>query len=726
MRHLRRSGLSLGIRASWRMGVCSAAVALLAVSAAIYAQEAVPSPASQPTIATTQPEKQASTQPAGDESGAITMQQDTFDWHTRDMDLRAALTLLSKQGRKNVIATKEVNGKVSADLYGVTFKEALDAVLRSSGFIYEEKGNFIYVYTAEQYEKMKAADRKMAIQTFRLTYVTANDAKVLVTPALSKDGIVALTSPAAIGIAPSKTDTGGNNLATEDVLVVRDYEENVRKIREIIAEIDIKPEQVLIEATILQASLTEDNALGIDFNVLAGISFGGVGSVSGVPAGTTGENVIKGPLAGSALNQAIPFSATRTDFAANVPTGGLSFGLVTNNIAMFIRALESVTPTTVLANPKLLVVNKQRGEVLVGRHDGYLTTTVTETVATQTVQFLDTGTRLIVRPFIGKNGYVRMEIHPEDSTGTVKLVGTTALPESTTTELTSNVMVRDGRTIVIGGLFREETTAGRSQVPVAGNIPVVGALFRSTNDHTKRDEVIILITPHIIKQGPDEIAGEQAKNDIERHRVGARNGLQWWGRNRLANLYMRAVRHEMSEGEVDKAEWNLALALSLDPQNPEAIQAKERLSGNAYWSDERRVSNVRYTIDQMIMTELGLPWEDVAVPFRPLNANKLDVRVRDAFGIGIPAQRPIPALDALQNRKPKSSEPVDPNSAAKEAAPSIDAPKAPAPEGTRPDDVTPAATTPQSAKPNSDAPKDAAPAEATRDMAPATQPAENQ
>src|SRR5690606_15602917 len=107
----------------------------------------------------------------------------------------------------------------------------------------------------------------------------------------------------------------------------------------------------------------------------------------------------------------------RTDLNGAVPGGGFTFGIIKDQISLFIRALESVTDTNVIANPKVLALNKQFGQVIVGRRDGYITTTITETTATQTVEFLETGTILSFRPFIGDDGYVRMEIHPKDSTG---------------------------------------------------------------------------------------------------------------------------------------------------------------------------------------------------------------------------------------------------------------------------------------------------------------------
>ena len=645
MVYLRMICSVLGHGVVGRSVAIAAAAALFAVAGAVAADspatapakadsgEAVKSPAEPPKAESPAPARPAEPLPpvssqGGDGSDTVKMvNSGVFDIHARDTDLRAVLTLLSNQGRKNIIATKDVSGKVSADLYAVTFKEALDAILRTTGYKCEEKGNFVYVYTPEQFDKLKKEERKLETQWFRLRYITANDAKMLLVPVLSTDATVAVTPAAVIGIGPSKTDAGGNGLGTDDVLVIKDDREHLQRVEELLKDLDIKPEQVLIEATILRASLTENNQLGIDINSLAGVEFNTLG---GVDAAKTAD-----------LSSHTQAARINTDFASGVDKGGLSIGWFTDNIAMFVRAVESVTPTTVLANPKLLIVNKQRGEVLVGNRDGYITTTITETTATQTVQFLETGTKLIVRPFIGRDGNVRLEIHPEDSSGSVSQVGNAALPSETTTELTSNVMVRDGHTIVIGGLFRERTTAGRAQVPLAGNVPILGTLFRRTSDSTTREEIIILITPRIIKQGPDEGVGDQMKQDVERFRLGQRKGLMWWGRDRLAQGYMRGARKNATEGKSDCALWDVDMALSLEPQMAEAIQLKEELTGKAIWSNEFRSSNAQWLIQRMMMQELGKPYEMVTPPDRPLDIKELPQDVRDAFGMQPKPRQPL-------------------------------------------------------------------------------------
>ncbi len=246
-----------------------------------------------------------------------------------------------------------------------------------------------------------------------------------------------------------------------------------------------------------------------------------------------------------------------------------------------------------------------------------------------------------MRPFLGRDGYVRLEIHPEDSSGAVVQKGAFVLPSETTTEVTSNVLVRDGHTIVIGGLFRERTQNGRTQVPLVGNIPYVGTLFRETSDTTNREEVIILITPRIIRQAVDEATSAQVADDVERFRVGQRKGLQWWGRGRLADAYVRAAKKQYSEGEVDKAMWDLDMALSLEPRMEEAIRLKERLTDTAFWCDQAQYSAAKYIVQRMIMQDLGKPVERVITPRRPRDPSTLTPDVTRAFDIQKRTEDPL-------------------------------------------------------------------------------------
>ncbi|MHC4562578.1 MAG: secretin N-terminal domain-containing protein [Planctomycetota bacterium] len=559
----------------------------------------------------------------------------------QNTDLRLALRSLSTQGRRNIVASKAVSGAVTATFYDVTFEEALDAICKATGFVYLERENFIYIHTAEEIAQIELAGRPLQVRAFRLSYVKAADALALVAPALSTAGTSATTPAASGGIAPNTDDAGGNDFATDDLLIVRDYQENLDSVAEILKQVDVRPQQVLIEATILTARLDETNALGINFAALHGIDFESLGADS-----TGVGNVAEGGIAADEM-KGVRAGQVRTDFT--VVDGGLSIGFISNNVAAFVSALETITDLTVLANPKLLVVNKQRGEVLIGSRDGYRTTVVNEGISTENIEFLETGTKLIVRPYIANDGYIRLEIHPEDSDGSIS----DGLPTETTTQVTSNVLIKDGRTIVVGGLFREETQEERSQIPLLGNIKHVGALFRHTSDMVDRREVIIVITPHIIRHDTDEAISDQIRDDIERFRVGQRKGLRWWGRSQVALSYMRNAQDALRQGRRDKALWYTDMTLSLDPRLLEAIRLKERLTEEAYWAREAEASSAKNVIQRMMMEELKRPGSKVIYPNKPLDGKGLKSKTRKAFGIRRRREVPLPETHPSSAENPR-------------------------------------------------------------------------
>jgi type IV pilus assembly protein PilQ len=529
----------------------------------------------------------------------------TVEIHVNEANLVEVLRMLSLQSQKNIIASKDVRGTVTANLYNVTIKEALDAILKSNGFDYREKGNFIYVYTAKEMQEIAKSERQTKTEIFPLYYANSANVVQIIKPVLSNEGTVSFTAAAGKGIESGAKDAGGDSTAGSDMVIVRDFPENLDRVRAVLKDVDRRPQQILIEATIVSARLTEDNALGVDFNILGGVDMNSL--VIGQGTGQlTGSGVQPVPGAGPGgvgpgivADRRLHTVGTGSSFTTPIQ-GGLKVGFVSSSVSVFLAALEDVANTSVLANPKVLALNKQRGEVLVGREDGYLTTTVTDTTTVQTVEFLKTGTRLTFRPYIGNDGYIRLEVHPEDSDGQV----VNGLPSKTTTEVTSNVMVRDGHTIVIGGLFREGSTASRRQIPFLGNLPIIGNLFRNRSDVTAREEIIILLTPHIIKDDAAySRASEEALRDAEKLRVGVRRGMMKIGRERLAeSAYEKAVR-EMNKKRPSrkKAIWYLDQAIALNPTFMEAIKMKESLSGKEVVSVEN--SSMRSFVKRQIMAE---------------------------------------------------------------------------------------------------------------------------
>jgi len=506
-----------------------------------------------------------------------------LDVHVRDMDIATLLETLSYEAHANIVTSTNVTGKVSANLYAVTLEQALDAILVPSKYTYIRQANTIYVGTADDIAALRPAP-PLTTRVLKLKYLRPQDAAPPVKALLSKEGTLAevpgegsggnARGGSSGGTTAGKTDMGAAGI---DYLLVTDYAERITASEKLLAEIDQRPRQVLIEATVLRATLNETNQFGIDFTLLSGVDFKNVGSTS-----TASSDLTLGGLPPNRFEDMT--TNLNTSFAANVADGGLSFGLIYNNTAAFIRALEEVTDVVVVANPKVVALNKQEGEVIVGRRDGYVTTTVTETASVQTVNFLETGTQIRFRPLVNEDGTVRLSVHPKDSNGGLNAAN---LPFEETTEAHADILVNDGNTLLIGGLFRERTVNSRSQIPVLGNLPAAGLLFGSRNDQTVREEVIILLTVHVLKETPaEQTAFRGLLEDVERVRVGTRAGLVGPGRERLAQAFFHEALQQLECGKRDLAILNLRMTLNNLPQHGAALRLFERLRGERMWDED--------------------------------------------------------------------------------------------------------------------------------------------
>lgn len=504
------------------------------------------------------------------------------EMHVKDEDLSNVLQMLSMQSQRNIIASQAVSATVTANLYGVTFFEALDSILHANGFGYVEKGNFIYVYTLEEIEEISEATRMRIGKVIKLNYLNSIDAAEFVKPLLSDGGQIKSNGRAAAFSMPENAPTGGEDYANESALVIYDYEENVAEIEKLILALDTRPAQILIEATILQTELNEANAFGVDFAAIGDLNFGDFvslggplkaveGLVTGVGSTLVGGSETKVPIPGS--------DGEGRGMATNVGNinGPSTFkaGIVNDDVAVFLRLLDEVTDLSVISRPKLLTLNRQAARVLVGRKVGYLSTTATDTSTTQTVEFLDTGTQLYVRPFVTTEGTIRMELKPQVSEAVIRDVtdatgAAVTIPDEVTNELVANVMVRDGQTIVLGGLFRESTRATRRQVPVVGDIPIIGAAFRGHEDDVARSEIIFMITPSIVN---DEILtdqGERGETYVEAVRTGSRQGLLPFSRTRQSEQLTVEAQRLAAAGDTARADHKLNRALRLNKAQPDA------------------------------------------------------------------------------------------------------------------------------------------------------------
>jgi len=522
----------------------------------------------------TQNSRAADTEPLPPDARAIrTREAGLLDVNVQDLEIASVLRMLSYEAGANIVASSKVQGKVSANLYGVTLEQALEGVLTPLDCEARRRGNLIVVTTRDELNELP----QPVTRVFKLRYITKGEAVTAISALLDQEGKVTPGGPpadAGSGGSKSKLSTEGVGV---DYVLVSAPPAYMPMVEALLRDIDVRPKQVLIEATILRATLNEALELGIDFTLLGGVDFESVGSNSDAAANITTGQLPPAFLQETTMN-------ANTNFAGNVSPGGFTFGIIHNQFGAFLRALEDITDVVVVANPKVIALNRREAEIIVGRRDGYLTTTVTSTAAVQTVDFLETGTQIRILPVINDDGTVRMYVHPKDSSG-----GLTAaqLPFEETTEATAEILVEDGKTVLIGGLFRERTSMSRSQIPFLGNIPFAGALFQSSADRTTREEVIVLLTVHVLKHSPEEDQlFASLVEDVERVRVGSRRGLSGLARERLAQAFYQEAIRQYERGERDLALLNTRMALHNQPKHLSALKLKESLLGRRLWDSE--------------------------------------------------------------------------------------------------------------------------------------------
>ena len=565
--------------ASKRVIGATAAAALLLAAGQAFAQSGVPRPG---TSAMGEDRREGDL----NDEGVRVSEFMTVDIFVNDEDLNNVLQMLSVQSQKNIVVSQDVSARVSANFYGVTIPEALDAILNINGYGWIEKGNFIYVYTLEELEAIKAAARTREVRVIKLSYLSASDAAEFVEPLLSAGGKIVFNEEAEDFSLQEDVPSGGEDFALDSTLIVHDYPEHIEEIQAMIESIDTRPSQVLVEATILQTTLNEANAFGVEFAVLNDLEFLDFFDFGG-PLGSALA------LTGRGENKVAPTDGTAGAYVSSPGNiaGPATFraSVIADDIAVFLRMLDEVTDITILSNPKILTLNRQSARVLVGRKLGYLNTTSTETATTQTVEFLDTGTQLTVRPFVSKDGMIRLELQPRVSEGQIRettdgLGAAVTIPDEVTQELSTNIIVPDGATVVLGGLFRESTSLARRQVPILGDIPLIGAAFRGHEDDTERAEIVFMITPTVVNDQVLLDQGERAVQMSDRIRTGTRQGVLPWSQDRQTKQLNVLAQRAAAEGDLDKANWHLRRSLELRPNQPDAMRLREELFNKGdYW-----------------------------------------------------------------------------------------------------------------------------------------------
>lgn len=394
----------------------------------------------------------------------------------RDADIRNVLKILSYKSGVNIVAGPEVTGQVTIQLTDVPWQEALDVILSTYGYGYDQKENIIIVTTIENLKKRRedarllAEQEPLATKSFILNYAKAADA--------------------VDTISKMKTARGSVNYDERtNTIIVRDTPSNLEIISQVIPSLDAVTPQVLIEAKIVETALNDSENLGIDWTAQFTISgaerphtwpFSDVSEFKYFPDNFPGA------------------SATRGSANPEFSYGTLNF----RQMQAVLEVLKSRTDTNILSNPRIVTLDNRKASIVVGSQYPIPTYTYNEEQARLQVsgwEYKDIGIIFHVTPHVNSAGFVTMEVAPTitDILDFVT-VENTSLPRLSNEKAVTQVMVKDGETLVIGGLIKDKTIDLNKKIPILGDIPVLGWAFQKKQKTVEKTDLLIFITPHII------------------------------------------------------------------------------------------------------------------------------------------------------------------------------------------------------------------------------------
>ena len=396
----------------------------------------------------------------------------------KNADIQNVLRILSLKSGVNIVAGDEVIGKVTIRLTDVPWEKALQIVLRTYGFTYEKDDNVIRVTTVESM-KMEA----LVTEIFVLNFCIAEDVNLSIQPMLTERGSTSI------------------DVRTNSILVT-DTPQSLDTVEMIIKRLDRITPQVMIEAKMIETTLDDNENLGIDWTL--------GGEVSGSSRKVTFPfDKSKGGtrlFPGESLPQNDPSDAlfpggNPTEFPM-VAASDFAFGTLDfTAMKLVMEILKSRTNTKILSSPRIVTMDNQEAEIIVATIWPFPTYEVSEGTGNLIVSGFSKeriGIILTVTPTINQRDYITMKVHPKVS----ELTTTTTSegqPVTLTREAKTRVIIKDGHTIAIGGLIKEKTVDVVVKVPILGDIPILGYLFKKKDKAVDTTDLLIFITPRIIR-----------------------------------------------------------------------------------------------------------------------------------------------------------------------------------------------------------------------------------
>jgi type IV pilus assembly protein PilQ len=402
----------------------------------------------------------------------------------KDADITNVLRILSYKSGINIVAGKDVTGPVTIRLTDVPWDKALDVILRTYGYTYEREGNIIRVTTTENLAK-----EELVTEVFPLNYASSKDVPGAIDEMLSDRGSI-------------KYDERAN------LVIVTDIATNIYKIRQVIEKLDKRTQQVNIEAKIIETTLDKDDKLGINWTTqvtatgaarpmtfpFSKKSSGGTWFPNGDTSASAGDDIGVFPASpGAAFPLALP---------KNFTLGTLDF----TQLQAVLEVLKSKNNTKIISNPRITTLDNKEANIVVATTFSiptYERNDSTGNIEITGYEEKELGITLAVTPQVNPEGYIVVQLAPEvsaflswDTFSTSG--GTIQAPRFSTRRASTQVMVKDGETIVIGGLIKENTTDSVIKVPILGDIPILSLLFKKKEKSVDTTDLLFFITVNLV------------------------------------------------------------------------------------------------------------------------------------------------------------------------------------------------------------------------------------
>jgi len=426
----------------------------------------------------------------------------------QDIETRAVLQLLAETSGKNIVVSDTVQGNVTLRLRNVPWDQALDIVMTTKGLDMRQNGNVIIVAPAEEIAARETADleARAAIveleplysEFLQVNYAKAADLAALI---IADEGANALMSPRGSVAIDDRTNT----------LLVQDTAERLQNIRRLVRILDIPVRQVLIESRIVVVNDDFSRELGVRFGFTGVTDNGSEGLISVTGTGGGSDTIVNSaldnlndPTNGTAFPVTLPSIADR--FAVNVPVsnpaGTLALAVLDSDyiVDLELTALQTEGRGEIVSTPRIITANQKEARIEQGVEIPFQESASS---GATTTQFKKAVLSLTVTPQITPDDKIIMDLRvSKDSVGQLTPSATGGLvPSIDTRSIETQVLVSDGQTVVLGGIYETERRETVSKVPFLGDIPGLGALFRSTSNTANKAELLIFVTPRILEEG---------------------------------------------------------------------------------------------------------------------------------------------------------------------------------------------------------------------------------